>query len=342
MTGFNFDEETIAEIIEAGDVNGDGVIQYEEYGDIMLGILSDAYEAWEKSAKEEAPVVEDATKLRLDDFTDEELEIYFHRLFAIADADGSGTLDTEEVAELLSLTGFQFEQKMVVKVVETADTNEDGLIQYEEFVPMMVGLIGATSRSAAPKKQEAKGKLSLEDFSEEDLDAYFYRLFMIADTDGNGTLEAEEVAELLFLSGFSFDEETVNKVMMAADTNEDGVIQYDEFVPMMLGILDAKDPAPPPCMEIGKAASKDPLLSLSTYSDEHLTVYFKQLFKLGDVNNDGVLQVSEVEELLTMCGFSFSKELVRDLINAADTNEDGVIQYEEFVPMMLGAIAGSQ
>ena len=43
--------------------------------------------------------------------------------------------------------------------------------------------------------------------------------------------------QLLSRSGFNFDSKTILKLVREADINQDGVIELDEFIPAMLGIL---------------------------------------------------------------------------------------------------------
>ena len=52
-------------------------------------------------------------------------------------------------------------------------------------------------------------------------------------------LQPDEFQMLLESCGFGFDEETIQMLIDAADTNHDGVIEYNEFVPAMLGIMEA-------------------------------------------------------------------------------------------------------
>jgi len=112
--------------------------------------------------------------------------------------------------------------------------------------------------------------------------------------------------------------------MEIADTNHDGVIEFREFIPAMVSIV---------------RAEADPWLeALHESSPEEVEEYFSQLFEIGDVNGDGVLQPEEFKTLLELSGYNFPPELVEDLIEAADTNHDGVIEYSEFVPAMVGIV----
>ena len=70
-------------------------------------------------------------------------------------------------------------------------------------------------------------------------------------------------------------------------------------------------------------------------SGEMMAIYLRQLFKIADTNNDGVLTPTEFARLLSHSGFNFPAHVVVALVKAADVNEDGVIEYEEFVPAML-------
>lgn len=52
-------------------------------------------------------------------------------------------------------------------------------------------------------------------------------------------VSCDGVQGLLSACGFGFSRETVDRMLAAADTNHDGVIQYQEFVPAMLSIMES-------------------------------------------------------------------------------------------------------
>ena len=66
--------------------------------------------------------------------------------------------------------------------------------------------------------------------------------------------------------------------------------------------------------------------------------YFRRLFELGDLNGDGVIDPSEMEELLRQSGFQFDDRTIAEIMAVADTNGDGVIEYKEFVPLMTALL----
>merc|ERR1712166_1359079 len=81
--------------------------------------------------------------------------------------------------------------------------------------------------------------------------------------------------------------------------------------------------------EAPKAAPK-----LEIASSTDLECYFKNLFKIADVNGDGVLSPEELKTLLSQSGLKLSPLTIDVMVDAADVNGDGMIDYDEFVPLI--------
>lgn len=260
-----------------------------------------------------------ATKpvLKLEDHSEQVLEAYFHRLFALADHDKSGVLEHDEVKELLSASGFAIDQNSIEEIISNADLNHDGVIDYVEFMPMMLNII---------RSRGVPQRLNVTDYTRDQLVAYFEALFHEFDRDANGVLDTHEVETLLKHTGFQFTPAEIARVMKNADTNADGLIDLDEFVPMMIS---------------GLATHTQKQLDISNHSPEVLTAYFKRLFVLSDHDNSGTLDHAEVEHLLQACGFNIAQETVTALVAAADTNRDGMIDYEEFSVLCVNVLSGA-
>lgn len=175
------------------------------------------------AAPKASPVAKEAA-LSMEDYSDAQLTEYFERLFKFADADENGTLDIGEMESLLSMTGFAFTKSEVQQYVTAADTNGDGVIDYEEFVPMMMSM-------------KTKPGLQLANYTDGQLTTYFKKLFQLADTDGNGVLDLDECTTLLSMTGFNLSTAQISSIVHAADINGDGVIEYGEFVPMIVTLL---------------------------------------------------------------------------------------------------------
>jgi len=163
------------------------------------------------------------------------------------------------------------------------------------------------------------------------LERYLKKLFTIADTNGDGVLQPEEMSRLLELSGFNFDKSQVSELVAAADANQNGVIEYDEFIPVAMKILQGRNDA-------GLA----PMPRMQDVPAPMLERYFKKLFNIADLNGDGVLQPAEFKKLLQLSGFNIPSAKINELMAAADVNQDGVIQYEEFIPVAMQLVLGQQ
>ena len=64
-------------------------------------------------------------------------------LFTIADANGDGVLQPDELTKLLQMCGFELSAEEIAQFVTEADANQDGVIEYEEFVPVASKMLKA-------------------------------------------------------------------------------------------------------------------------------------------------------------------------------------------------------
>ena len=76
--------------------------------------------------------------LDLAEYPRHELVGYFTRLFKLADKNNDGLLDPAEIEKLLQLTNFALSKDATARVVAMADTNKDGKIDLNEFLPMAI------------------------------------------------------------------------------------------------------------------------------------------------------------------------------------------------------------
>merc|ERR1712166_707756 len=77
------------------------------------------------------------------------------------------------------------------------------------------------------------------DFTTEELDGYLNHIFQIADETGDGVLEAAEVTKMLTFCQFDMSADAVEQMAAAADVNDDGLVTYGEFVPVLRKLLQA-------------------------------------------------------------------------------------------------------
>ena len=124
---------------------------------------------------------------------DEVLEI--KEAFDLFDTDHSGTIDTDELNE------------MIVR----ADTDKDGKVSFDEFIEMMTA------------------KMSDKD-TPEDLRKVF-DLFIGDDTADK--IELKHLKRVAKELGENMSDDELNEMIVRADTDKDGKVSFDEFYAIM-------------------------------------------------------------------------------------------------------------
>ena len=62
-------------------------------------------------------------------------------------------------------------------------------------------------------------------------------LFQRADSNGNGVLSRSEFKNCLQSADLGLTKKDINALLTLADENEDGVVDYKEFMPICFGVL---------------------------------------------------------------------------------------------------------
>ncbi|KAI3823130.1 hypothetical protein L1987_04560 [Smallanthus sonchifolius] len=132
------------------------------------------------------------------------------------------------------------------------------------------------------------------------------QMFDEMDKDKNGSLTFEEFKDGLCSIGEQpLDDPDVRMLMEAADLDENGVLNCEEF--MMVAIH---------------------LKRIS--NDDHLRLAFHHF----DKNKNGYIEFDELKDSLFEDQNSHNEKLVNDIIHDADLDKDGRISYPEFAAMM--------
>lgn len=138
----------------------------------------------------------------------EEVEV-IRDMFTLMDTDNDGKVTYEELKAGLRKVGSQLGEPEIKLLMEVADVDGNGVLDYGEFVAVTIHL----------QRMEN--------------DEHFQRAFMFFDKDGNGFIDLTELQEALADESGETDADVVNEIMREVDTDKDGRINYDEFVAMM-------------------------------------------------------------------------------------------------------------
>ncbi|KAG4188295.1 hypothetical protein ERO13_A08G154200v2 [Gossypium hirsutum] len=140
---------------------------------------------------------------------DEEQMAQLREIFSSFDRNNDGSLTQLELGSLLRSLGLKPSLDQVEDLIQKADSNNNGLIEFSEFVAML-----------APELQPEKSP-----YSEEQLK----QLFKMFDRDGNGFITAAELAQTMAKLGHALTVEELTGMIKEADADGDGRISFDEF-----------------------------------------------------------------------------------------------------------------
>ena len=182
----------------------------------------------------------------VNNMTDEQLQQTLQSVFLAADTDGNGTLDVSEFRDCLRDTDLGLTDDVIKYLVQSVDTNEDGLISYSEFAPLCYELLTeviakdlkaeVTSEMQAFTMAKAQNLL-VHGMSKEDVEELIQAVFTEVDTDNNGRLDPEEFVNALSLSKLNLSDDEAASLLTSMHTDPDGMVSLDEFRPIAFQIL---------------------------------------------------------------------------------------------------------
>ncbi|XP_073278618.1 calmodulin-like protein 3 [Primulina huaijiensis] len=140
-------------------------------------------------------------------------------------------------------------------------------------------------------------------------------VFGTFDKNKDGYITKQELRESLKNIGISAEEKDVVDMVENFDSNEDGLIDFDEFGELFESILGRKEG----CLK-----------------DESL----KEAFDVFDGNKDGLITVEELGLVLCSLGLAQGKNLddCKEMIRKVDLDGDGMVDFDEFKRMMRNGI----
>ncbi|KAK4763071.1 hypothetical protein SAY86_008839 [Trapa natans] len=129
-------------------------------------------------------------------------------MFKGIDADNNGTITLDELKQGLSQQGTKLSEHEVKQLMEAADADGNGIIDYEEFIT-------ATMHMNRMDREE-----------------HLYTAFQYFDKDNSGYITTEELEQALREFGMQ-DGKDIKEIISEVDADDDGRVNYDEFVAMM-------------------------------------------------------------------------------------------------------------
>ena len=123
------------------------------------------------------------------------------------------------------------------------------------------------------------------------------------DKDKDGKISAKELENAMQSMGQNPTVDEVQEMMREVDLNQDGKIDFDEFMYLMT------------------KSSPD-----TQTEDEVINA-----FRVFDKEGNGLISSAELKHIMMTIGDKMTEEEADEMVNEADIDEDGMINYEKFV-----------
>ncbi|PRQ41083.1 putative parvalbumin [Rosa chinensis] len=133
------------------------------------------------------------------------------QVFKKFDVNGDGKISSSELGAIMGSLGHPATEDELRSMILEVDADGDGFIDFKEFVELNTN--GIDSAEALQNLKDA---------------------FSVYDIDGNGSISAEELFEVLRSLGDECSIGECRKMISGVDANGDGMINFEEFKEMMM------------------------------------------------------------------------------------------------------------
>jgi Ca2+-binding EF-hand superfamily protein len=264
------------------------------------------------------------------DMSLEEVEGIILDLFHKYDKDGNQFLDPQEFKNLMEdlQERLDFPKDEVFRFLAEADMNSDGMIEYEEFIPLALQIIQGMYAKKRLEQHMTDVDQHAEDLlvhgmSREELTELVGSIFERMDQDKSGQLSKQEFVAALTSMELGLTRREINTIMFQIDQDNDGNISYREFVPFAFDLL--------------QKLTSMRLLETELENDE-LAQYLMDLFKAKDTEMTGMLLADDIRDLLHQAMLGLSRMQIYTVISEAEINAEDMIAYNAFIPRAVALI----
>lgn len=142
--------------------------------------------------------------------TSEQIE-EFREAFSLFDRNGDGTITTTELGTVMRSLGQNPTETELRDMINEVDEDGSGTVEFDEFLKMMA--------------KKLKDSDAMEELRE---------AFRVFDKDGNGYISSQELRHVMNMLGEKLSDYEVGEMVKEADLDGDGMVNYEEFVAMMV------------------------------------------------------------------------------------------------------------
>lgn len=254
----------------------------------------------------------------------ESLEIRIGEMFDAADTEQKGYLSREQATSIVRnvATELSFTEEQINYIMTEADENHDGLIDFQEFMPLMMEMVQLIFAKTEVEEKLRRDMDTVQDkllhgMSRDQLNSLLLSVFRAADTDGSGALDRKEFQSALKNTDLGLTRKEINGIMHAVELNENGEVSYDAFIPLAFEL----------CAEIyARQLAHETLPS----GDAEIAQYFTDLFASADTDMTGKLPYSTLAQLIRQSDLGMSKVQIHTVLALAKKDDEGMVNYNNF------------
>ena len=249
-------------------------------------------------------------------------------MFAEADVEGKGYLTRPQFMSVMGSVKDELNMSDadLRHVMSEADENDDGMIDFNEFLPLAMSIFEAIYAKQDLHKHENEAvdkasELLLHGMTREELEAMLHEMFDRADTEKKGYLSRAQFGAVLKDSDLGFTRREINVLMSQVDENHDGVIEFKEFVPLAFEL----------CVGIiARSLANQDLPSGVQEAQE----FFTALFTSADEEQTGRLKLKDIRSLIAQADLGLSRVQISALLSEAKRDpRDSKVDYVKFAPV---------
>ncbi|CAF0810547.1 unnamed protein product [Brachionus calyciflorus] len=225
-------------------------------------------------------------------------------IFKIFDKDNDGYISRIELEEGCRKMKINIDENDIDEIFDEADENDDGKIDYDEFIKFWREDHQLDSNS---NESDSEGSIESQDGNDFFDDKKLKNIFDEYDADNDGYLNQEEFTKALRKVEENIKMKEIDEILGKADLNNDGQIDFEEFFE----------------------------LRVSTAKNYNLTDDdIRKEFEIYDKDKNGYITRDELESIFCEFKIGLSEEDVVDLYEQATKSQDGKVDFKEFSKMV--------
>ena len=135
----------------------------------------------------------------------------YKKIFKLHSNGENGYINKNDLVTIFKSINIDASDEEIKEIIKQLDLEEKKEINYDEF-------------------------LSIINQREKDVDEQeeVLKAFKVFDKDGNGLININELKDIMLSIGNNWDENEINEMFVDADYDNDGYINYEEFVRTMM------------------------------------------------------------------------------------------------------------